>query len=673
MHFPAGFRVVALPEAFTSIPAVKIEVPAINETVPEDVTTFYFEGTASIPGDDIERVEWRRNGGPWQIADGTTNWSFTETALESEVNLIEVRATAIEGARNATATRTIVRQPPDPDKRAIWTKMNDSTWVYEPLHFVDYNVPHPDNTPGARMGSVTWIDELGSLWLFGGLASYAPHSSSVFDDLWRYDPSTHQWTLERGTFGYQLLPVRGTKGEPHPDNTPGSRFGSATWTGADGQLWLFGGGGYQPAPPQVSEGAYFADLWRYNPDTKMWTWVKGPAEGDYPGSYGTQGVADPANNPRSRYAAATWVDKGGNLWLFGGRPENSASYFNDLWRYDPESNIWTWMKGTDSINSPDVHETEGEPHPDNTPRGRGFPASWTDNDGRLWLFGRRCRYLEFEENQWVDWDEINDLWMYDPDTDMWTLVSGADFENFMGVFGDMGVSHPENVPGIRGIPLAWADLDGDLWFFGGLARDREHGDLWRFSPKQKEWTWMHGPPSYNRLANYGDEGQPHPDNFPGTRSIAHSWRAPDGRAWVYGGWGFTAPWSLPDTPSNFGRGNLGDMWRLDVFPYHAPLPAISEPDAMQRVPYEVTAFDLAGTAFTEKSTVASVEWRRNGGAWQMASGTDDWTFTVAGLEVGGNFIEVRATNTEGEHGPHASRMIVREELPPAMGDSWFLY
>lgn len=46
-----------------------------------------------------------------------------------------------------------------------------------------------------------------------------------------------------GQQGEAIQGTYGTMGVEDPSNEPGSRFGAATWTDADGNFWLFGGEG----------------------------------------------------------------------------------------------------------------------------------------------------------------------------------------------------------------------------------------------------------------------------------------------------------------------------------------------------------------------------------------------------------------------------------------------
>src|SRR5688500_11850651 len=75
----------------------------------------------------------------------------------------------------------------------------------------------------------------------------------------------------------------------------------------------------------------------------QWKWLKGDSLQNNPGSYGIKGMPDSTNEPAARYGSTSWSDAAGNLWLFGG-----FGYFNDLWKYDPATNLWTWMKGNNT-------------------------------------------------------------------------------------------------------------------------------------------------------------------------------------------------------------------------------------------------------------------------------------------------------------------------------------
>lgn len=217
--------------------------------------------------------------------------------------------------------------------------------------------------PGSRQDAVGWIDSNDNLWLFGGYYIDGNLNTNDFNDLWKFNSTTGQWTWmsgsninaddDIGSGAHQGKPGKyGTQNVSDPSNVPGSRDSANGWIDSSGNLWLFGGEGYD------STGTYggstaggLNDLWEFTPSTGNWTWVGGSKTGSYcfnngtlcgmdayygvKGMSGAQGVAAVSNVPGSRYSAGNWADSSGNLWLFGGMGASTDIYFvganNDQW------------------------------------------------------------------------------------------------------------------------------------------------------------------------------------------------------------------------------------------------------------------------------------------------------------------------------------------------------
>jgi len=217
--------------------------------------------------------------------------------------------------------------------------------------------------PGARTGSVAWIDAAGSLLLFGGSGRDSTGIGGTLNDLWRYDPASNEWTWMSGSDTRNQPGVYGTKGIPHPDNVPGGHEGSASWMDGSGNLVFFGGfynfgsGG----------NGYLNDVWRYDPVTNMWTRMDGSNIDNQPGVYGTKGTSDAANVPGARRFGTCWTDSFGDVWLLGGTGYDSTGsigYMNDLWRY--KLTVWC-SNGSDCLEGHSCIKGECQPILDNYP------------------------------------------------------------------------------------------------------------------------------------------------------------------------------------------------------------------------------------------------------------------------------------------------------------------
>jgi N-acetylneuraminic acid mutarotase len=192
------------------------------------------------------------------------------------------------------------------------------------------------NLPGARYSASSWIDSSGNLWLFGGYGYDSNGSVGRLSDLWKYSPTSGQWTWVNGEDDFNAVGVYDTLGTAADANVPGARYSASSWTDSTGNLWLFGGYGYDG---NGSVGN-LDDLWSFSPSTGEWTWFSGGGVNDGSGIYGTQGTAAVSNVPGARYAASSWIDSSGNLWLFGGVGYDSTGALgdlNDLWQYNPST------------------------------------------------------------------------------------------------------------------------------------------------------------------------------------------------------------------------------------------------------------------------------------------------------------------------------------------------
>jgi hypothetical protein len=141
---------------------------------------------------------------------------------------------------------------------------------------------------------------------------------------------------------------------------PGERDYSMARTNSNRNFWLFGGEDYY-SPFALN------DLWEFNAATNEWAWVSDSNSPRASGVYGTQGTPSATNIPGMRKAGATWADKSGYLWLFGGYNGAIADYYNDLWEFNHAAKQWTWISGSSATDALGSYGVLGSPAPANVP------------------------------------------------------------------------------------------------------------------------------------------------------------------------------------------------------------------------------------------------------------------------------------------------------------------
>jgi N-acetylneuraminic acid mutarotase len=374
-----------------------------------------------------------------------------------------------------------------------------------------------------------------------------------------------EWTWVSGSSSVGsangLPGIYGTLGVPSASNVPGSRIYETTWKDSTGNFWMFGGSGYDVN----GSGGLLNDVWELNPSTNIWTWMGGSNTFRAPGVYGTLGVPAAGNIPGARNGSASWVDGSGNLWLFGGEAVNpsggAALSSNDLWKFSPITNQWTWVGGSDVPSASGSYGTLGSPSANNIPGARYSASTWMDTSGNLWLFGG----YGVDSTGVIGY--LNDLWELIPSTGQWAWISGSSTvgsnHSQPGVYGVRGTPAAGNVPGGREDADAWTDSGGNFWLFGGYDDPTNGGgtelnDLWEFSPSTNLWTWMGGSsaPAGNQRGVYGTLGTAASTNLPGGRDSMVNWIDQNGNLWLFGGDGYGAAGE-----KNF----LSDLWEFNPF------------------------------------------------------------------------------------------------------------
>lgn len=359
--------------------------------------------------------------------------------------------------------------------------------------------------------------------------------------------------------GINSGPVYGTVGVQSDANTPGTRNAHCQVAGIDGaSFWIVAG---------RNRTGNLSDVWRFNITTKLWTWMAGPNATELNGQYGTQNVASPSNYPGARRYHSCWMDRDGNIWMFGGTGRTATSgtavSLNDMWMFNTATLWWTWIGGSNITSPVGVYGTMFV-------KSGGWPGarmqhySAFDGAETTYMFGGSGFGASGGQNF------LQDLWSFNLTDRTWIWLNGSQTATLRnGLYGTRLTPSVYNLPGSRvsgANNMVW--YQGCLYLFGGLGLPisgsaKPLGDMWRYDPVSREWTWMSG---YNTGLNtefgvYGPPGVMGSDGVPGTVTTPGARQRHTivldhiGNIWAIGGTGYGASGS---------SGLLNDVWKYSI-------------------------------------------------------------------------------------------------------------
>lgn len=427
-----------------------------------------------------------------------------------------------------------------------WTWMNGSNTPNPVGSFGTKGVAAASNHPPGLYEGYEWTDLNGNFWLFGGVdnVSFAP---SEHNALWKFDPLTNQWTWMKGSSTSLSAGVYGVQGVPASTNEPGARgWGGVSWVDNSGDLWLFGGYGHDATG---FTGA-LNDLWRYNIASNQWTWMKGSNAVNGPVVTGTKGVAAMANTPDGRQETNGGVaDALGNLWLFGGA-NNFGSSYNDVWKYNIASNMWTWVAGNQLLGNSPNYGTINVSSPTNDPGDRFCYTKFIDSQNNLYFLGAGLTGF--------GGSNVCDVWKFSPTSSEWTWVGGSNTLDPPGSYINKCDTVTLNSPnGKYEIRASWSDSCG-FFFFGGFGGTTfgSYNDLWYYNIETNKFNWISGTSLADNLGSYGTIGVSAASNMPCARGGALAFKDKQSNLWLFGG----------ATTSFGGFDKLNDLWRFKLDP-----------------------------------------------------------------------------------------------------------
>ncbi|MFX1578453.1 MAG: Kelch repeat-containing protein [Promethearchaeota archaeon] len=233
----------------------------------------------------------------------------------------------------------------------------NDTWAY------DYNTNtwenlEPINMPPPRLSAAMVYDSESDVCiLFGGI----PDGGSFVGDTWAYDYNTNTWT------------------NMSPLVSPSNRVSSMAYDIESDRVVLYGGGGYIFWPLVMH-----TDTWVYDYNSNTWSEMT------------------PADNPLSM--GMITYDEDSDVCVFHGGTLDwyEVSIVTETWTYDYNTNMWTQI------------DTEQYPEP----RSRIGITYDSESDCVILHSGGQ---LEIEDGDWENatYDIINDLWIYDANTETW--------------------------------------------------------------------------------------------------------------------------------------------------------------------------------------------------------------------------------------------------------------
>jgi len=140
-----------------------------------------------------------------------------------------------------------------------WTWIGGSAGVNAAGVYGTQRASTAGSGPGARASAVSWKDQSGNFWLFGGYGYAQVGNAGNLNDLWEYDLGAGVWTWIGGSSSIAAPANYGIQGAPSISNVPGAREQAVGWADSSGTLWLFGGFGFDSSGVEGD----LNDLWSF--------------------------------------------------------------------------------------------------------------------------------------------------------------------------------------------------------------------------------------------------------------------------------------------------------------------------------------------------------------------------------------------------------------------------
>jgi hypothetical protein len=169
--------------------------------------------------------------------------------------------------------------------------LDDELWIYDMgANSWTKTAATPGQIPSSRYGEISWTDNQGNAYIYGGY-----DNTQYYSDLWKYNLAGGQWT------------------QINPNGNSISILGAVAWVDNNDNAYIYGG---------YTNGNILSGLYQYNMTSNSLT------------------ALSTVNTPSARYLATAWVDSTGNAYLFGGTNDDLGNSVNDLlWKYGDSTTV----------------------------------------------------------------------------------------------------------------------------------------------------------------------------------------------------------------------------------------------------------------------------------------------------------------------------------------------
>lgn len=157
-------------------------------------------------------------------------------------------------------------------------------------------------------------------------------ADNYLSDLWKYQVLEGSWTwLTSPSTPNSPGSIPATLGA---SGSPQARAQACTWFDSAGYMWLYGGSitdvnGILASfyiwlfADTIKGTTYLGDFWKRTTSSSTWLWAGTSSSSPvYPAGYNITG------DPGARASSTCWMDTSGNLFLYGGKSDET---YDDIW------------------------------------------------------------------------------------------------------------------------------------------------------------------------------------------------------------------------------------------------------------------------------------------------------------------------------------------------------